>query len=599
MMFLLGLASIFLFFLPGYVATHFLNSRGFIRLFCSFGLSLLFNFYLVWLLTDLGHYDTTIIRTVLGVELVLAGIVWFKERQRSHTGNDFLPWFANLPSYEKNLWLMWGLLALVFGGLLLNTAKGAALGTVFGGWDPALSWNRWALDWYQGSLPHEPYHYPQLLTANYSLSYVFIGQPLEFFVHAVTFMFPLAIAAIFWQLALIQRSYLYLAASAIASFLIYINEGHHLSLGNVDVMVAAVGFASLACLFLAEDKKAFWLGLLMAVTAALIKQAGILFFITYLTVSYQYKQVSRKFILQMALAGLALILPWYARAEYLIYTEQNPSEVGYLLVDIHEGRNLWERFTHAVTLLFRKPNLEKALKLSPTAATVLFGVQFSAAVVLFAYSLRDKFLRWIGLTLTLPLFFLWTLVYSYDFRNLSPALPLAAWAFAYSLVNGPEALGKGLAFLLQIARNGKVALQSVFIVGMLGLGAFLAINWTEERLLKSQDLQKMELGQAPLNQRLTAYFQQQTDADAILSAYPYFRILPGIKERYRFIPAKLQPFNDWQKISTLKTLYPDANYLFVSQQEAQQMDQDIALQLQEGHLVEVWTDLGHQLFKFE
>ncbi len=599
-MFLIGLISLLQYVAPGYIITHFFPQRGIQRIINSVLLSLFVNFYQVWLLTALKLYTTTFCWTVLSVEVLACIYLGFKETKVSDTSLSFIEWFKQQSTHERGWWLFWSGCLVLFGGLCLLSAVSALKGTVFGGWDAALSWNRWAIDWYAGGFPAEAYHYPQVFPANYSLNYVLLGTvDIEFFAHSLTFFFPLAILSFFVSLAIQELNYQYIAAAAITAFLIYINEGHHLGVGLIDIPITCMGFAAVICLYQAKEQKTLLLGMLLAATACLTKQMGILFFVIYPLLAIWLRKCTLKQASLLLGAGLCLIAPWYLWTEYLIMIGENQSEVGHLFVDIHEGRNLFERFTLSMKTLFRKPNLAKALKLSPMSSHILFTSEIIATLILFIYSLKDRFLRGIGLSLTLPIFLLWTLVYNYDFRNLDACLPLAGWAFAYSLVTLPKDIISIFTATLERIIDYKKPLAISLVTLMLALTAYTTIKWSTERLALSQIEQKKQLGIPSLNQKLYRYTEEHGMQGGVLSDYRYVWLLPGIKEHFRYIPYSYYPLDSWVKIDLLQKKYNDIAYIIVPSQAFARDDfaAEFNNRKQQGKATEIWEADGFVLFQ--
>ncbi len=599
-MLLIGLISLLQYTAPGYIITYFFPQRGIQRAINAVLLSLLVNFYQVWLLTALGLYTTTVCWLILSAESAVTAYLWLKKPKKIENEEPFVNWFNQQSIQERNWWFFWSCALLVSGSLFLSAALPSLKGTVFGGWDAALSWNKWAIDWFLGMFPNEVFHYPQLIPANYSISYILLGTvEIEFFAHSLTFFFAFAILALFVSLALQEKNVQFIAAAAITAFLIYINEGHRLAEGLVDIPLTCMGLAAIICLYQAKEQKTLWLGLLLVATACLLKQMGIIFFIAYLILALSLRRSTLKQTALLCITGLCLFGPLYVWIEYLIIVGNSPSEVNYLFVDIHEGRTLLERMSLSMEVLFRKPNLIKALKLSSKTSLVLYITEIAATVFLFAYSLRDKFLRGVGLLLTLPIFTLWMLVYNYDFRNLNACLPLASWAFAYSLLNLPQDIAASTSIILTKMQQLKGPLIS--LMGLLAVAGIFYLNeqWPAERMKLSQIEQKKQLGIPHLNQKLYNYADEHGFNGGILSDYRYIWLLPEIKEYFRYIPLSLYPLDSWSKIDLLQKKYSDISYVIIPSQAF--VKDDFAAEFnnrkQQDKISEIWEADGFVLLR--
>ena len=149
-----------------------------------------------------------------------------------------------------------------------------------------------------------------------------------------------------------------------------------------------------------------------------------------------------------------LIAPWYVYKLLAIHRGDEHTLTAYLLHDIHQGRNLWQRLLHAFGLL------HEAIPL-PAVAALLAAM---------ALALRDPVQRRLTLLVAAPFALLWALGFSYDLRNLSLAIPFAAAAAGIGAVELAE-LGKrgigdwgamrsmvvGIGTVKNVSRNGAKA----------------------------------------------------------------------------------------------------------------------------------------------
>ena len=123
---------------------------------------------------------------------------------------------------------------------------------------------------------------------------------------------------------------------------------------------------------------------------------------------------------------VVLIAPWYVCKLLAIHHGDEPTSTAFLLRNIHQGRNLWERLLHAGGLL------HNAIPL-PAIAALLAAM---------ALALRDPVQRRLTLLVTAPFALLWALGFSYDLRNVALALPFAAAAAGIGAVEmGRKGIG--------------------------------------------------------------------------------------------------------------------------------------------------------------
>ncbi len=289
--------------------------------------------------------------------------------------------------------------------------------------DAVFSWGRWATDWYSGQYPQFAMNYPQLIPANWSMLYSINGTNLE---SAARTMMPVLVifTAISYLNTSASRAHCVLAALtflALAKTLYndYLGEGY------VDLAVAFLSWCAISVWFAMEQKQAYSarrmvLASLIACAAALTKQGGLIavLFLQVLHLVYwrNIKQlpggtwlVAAPLIIAAVLAG-----PHYAVTYYLIDLGIERDITSFLINDIHEGRNLGQRMLHACSLI--------SGKIPPLIAVAL-------VVLTLASSLVNRRLRFNAI-FAVTAFVVWALLFSYDLRNLSIAVPLVAYATA-------------------------------------------------------------------------------------------------------------------------------------------------------------------------
>lgn len=276
-------------FLPGSLIIKVFKIKGSYiqKILLSFSLSLIINFQIVYLLTLIGLYTRPVIFFIFICEIILFFIFYKKLIFKKHGQkiNLCLPYFTQKKDVDNIILLIIKFIILLLSIyyfidliiILLNKNPG-----IFVIGDTFLSWNRWAIDWYKGDLPHLTYNYPQLLPANYSLTYKFLGtQEIQFFNKFLSSFFPIGIFLIFIDMSIRFRSIIYL--SAIISTNIFIKKIYtitYLAEGMADIPIAFFSLLVFYILLQSFLKKEyslqnFYLSIILLSTAILTKQTGL------------------------------------------------------------------------------------------------------------------------------------------------------------------------------------------------------------------------------------------------------------------------------------------------------------------------------------
>jgi len=294
-----------------------------------------------------------------------------------------------------------------------------SFGGVFSGWDDIVSWNRWAMDWYRGSLPRETWHYPQLLPAAWSLTYAFMGtERIQFFAHGMMPLFSLAAVAVTLDLARGPQRLAFLAGAWFTG--VFLQRINNVTAGLADIPVAFFALAAIVELLRPEEggadgtRRRLLVGSVLAAGAALTKQAGLYIAALYpiLAAALVGRPARRLRIVALEYAVIAaLVLPWYAYKEVEIRSGRATSEIGTTTLLAHEGRSLPERLEYGGVHLAQAARGPVAL--GAVAGLLLLG-------------LRERRIRLVATLVGLPFLLIWAGWFSYDLRNASLALgPLA------------------------------------------------------------------------------------------------------------------------------------------------------------------------------
>lgn len=250
-MLLLGFISIIqITILPGIVVLHFfgLNTGTKIQKWLIvFSLSLFINYVLVTVLTLFTVYTPFIFLGVVIFELCCLSYFYFSKRLKGIPNFSFTDQYKSLTYFlEHNsplnriLFFFAGMVILFYVAVFL-----ANIGTIFYFIDAVNNhaWNSWACEFANNILPQRATHYPQLISANWSICYLLIEKTnIHFFPKFIMPLFFINNLLIFLDLALTKRNNIYLIAliiygliSPIILSLIFLGDG------NADIPVAFFG----------------------------------------------------------------------------------------------------------------------------------------------------------------------------------------------------------------------------------------------------------------------------------------------------------------------------------------------------------------------
>ena len=550
-MILFGFISIVQIFLPGLIFTKlFYDSRLLTKLILSFSLGLLFNYQFVLLMTFIGLNNRVSTWAMFSAELVFLVFIYVRKMDFSDRAENeaapreivpkrFLKFYDTYCKSAKYILIGFGIvISYQFAVRIIEENPG-----IFDSWDDVVSWNRWAVDWYNGYFPRKTYHYPQLMPANWSVMYQFIGtSEIQFFAKSIMSLFAVGILLIFVDLYQRSRSLVFLAAMAISGFLIMKVTGNNIGKGFADVPVT---FFSLGIFYV------FYLGfngymsvrlssLLLAcmLSAAVVtKQAGFFMILPSVFMSFyllregtsRLRTRSLSFLLSV-LVFLSLASPWYIYKQIQIELGVDESEVTWVTQDIFAGKSKSERlsagtlnFTEAVTdFEFLKSFSEPSRHRIKVLVAILFGVIAFLSVFSF-YGRNSLFL------VVLPYFLMWGWLFSYDLRNVTLLLPF----LALSIGIGGIVLLHGLSVVfsyLVLSTQRKILF---FAVVPLSLLVLLSVKYDSYYLFgKEREKASTLLGDAVLNARLYKLYGSDQSSRKTLSGYVFLGYLPEIKQHY-------------------------------------------------------------------
>ncbi len=570
MILFLGLLSLIqITFLPGFlILGYFYNKHmGVIeKIVFSFAFSLIFNYILVLSLTSLGIYNRFLVLLICLIELVL--VVWlFRASLLIGIQNMAKPVFSKVQSYlgelvelrDKSEQEWQRVLRLALYALLLFGAISSLIWitrilldnrfTVFSVWDSVVSWNKWATQWFSNQFPELPRRYGQLVPANWSLTYTFIGsEQVQFFAKSIMPLFTLFTLLLPILLGIELKSYGYFAAAILIQLLYKKFLGEHVYSGYVDTAVAFFSFASIYCLVkasLLKNRQAIIsflaLGAILAGGAFATKQPGLFILVSYPILAYflfirkntilKKGDIYRAIIYPIVIA-LAFSIPWYIYTEITIYLGLNKSEFEWILDEVHRGRPLWERF------ILGLGSLE------------VYVILFALSILSLAFI--PKVFRWVTIIVILPYSLLWALYASYSQRNLAIVFPILALVSGIGFENIIERLQSYLGRI----NFGKIPLPMVAILLAIG-GIFASLLVPDSRLVDIQIAQQKEILLRGVDRDLYDYFEGAGDYGAILSGYP-LEFLPGFEQ---FTIS--ESFEEYEAYLAHREQYPEIQYLLM------------------------------------
>ena len=548
----LGILSVIqMIFLPGFIILHFFGFqyKNLLRiLFFSMGLSLFFNYIVVFALVAAGLYNKYVIFSLYAIEIVLLIkilIPVFKQPVLALL-YDYIPMFKK-PAENKDsnviTLLIYLTLAFIFVWIYLFFVKN--LGTIFNLWDDVHSWNKWAIEW-TTHIPEKTWLYPQILPANWSLSYILTGTQLQFFPKLIQPLFSVMIFLVIFDIALLKRKAAYFIAVIISGiFLMNIYQGTlFLSSGHVDIATAFFALMAFYCLMIPwlegnYDKKyitkTLILGAAFAAAAGVTKQAGL-----FLTVMYPYLAVMQmtyadkitgrvqfaikdklKFAIPAMLTMLSLALPWYILKMFTNPPGSDYQFVVALAEDMYAGAGYLQRIINTV---INYPHIYIGLFLG-------------------LFSLNDRLTRIMYVSLALPYTIVWALFFSYDLRNNTMVIPMIAVCATIGAFNilkffadklkikelssGPDKFRQGIL--------SKFKYYHVLVLFILMLAGINAVYHQKDSFMAYHNFLERNLGYPELNGFLYEYNSRVGFKGYILSDYSTLEVLPDLKQYYKRI----------------------------------------------------------------
>jgi len=524
----------------------------------GFGLSLLVNYLLVFVFTAAGIYKPVTLYMILFGEGVLLIYHWIwiyrgKYRERGYLTLDIRGCVASVKEFYTSQSLRYNLLLVLSIGVMAWYVFlfFYFMGGVFEHWDPVTGWNRFALDWANNQFPTNTWHYPQLIPANWSISYVMMqNTQVQCFAKGIMPLFPIAILLLFLDLGLREGKAVYLLGLAGYGILLgYLYDPSYIVSGYVDIAVSFFAFLSFHALqyYKRENSnrmfRATWLAIVFACAAAITKQAGLFILAVMLvwgsvslyrdckTLAHSpldraspipgrvMGKMTGMFLLILLTMGI-ITASWYTLKEIQIHSGKDRSEID-MVQSVNKTSNYLKRLTQGVNQLTTRwhPKLKYAVY---------------AGMLLIVLGLFHRQSRRVTLFIAVPYFLVWGFFFSYDTRNLAPALPFMAFSAAFGVDFLRKLLpqpGKFPAF--------KIPLIAVILSICLVLVVMNFTVFNQQALVRQQISKKMNMGDAELNKLLYRYHEQEGITGKIATNYLYLRYLPGLEDCYRWKPGRI------------------------------------------------------------
>ena len=562
----LGILSVFqLIFIPGLIITRLMKLRGFwINLLLSIGLSPIINYLFVLITTLFGVYNQKITLLFFSFEVVLLCCLMFPiiNKNIGQTVNsdsiqlffiEYLKINSNKDGWKRKLanTIYLSVFVLATGCILYYLSiYGTQTSSIFSSWDSVVSWDRWAVDWYMNHLPNLTWHYPQLLPANWSLTYQFMGDSrIKFFAKDYMGYIEIFILITIFILGLLKHKIGYFIGIIFSSWLLIAlgSQGN----GYADTPVAFWGLLSIACLILAqknkEETKYILAGAIFAAGAGVIKQAGLWIVLSYpLLLILLNKNAGKHKVLpllvKILIIDLIIIIPWYGYKEYQILSGLDSSEIQYVTKLVSQGKSIYETFISALSLL--ATNLNNRF-LSGKATLIILGI-------LLGFSYKDSFWGRLCSFIIFPFTFFWIFFFSYDIRNLNLIVPLTGLTAGIGLQNIIELdYVKGLNYQKQIIltyaykreKIGRLfqnfihivfSIKILYILLPVVLIFLLPFIYSDSYMISKSIAKQKLIGDPQLNLKIYDYFSKNGLDGKILTDYQYLGFLPELDKYYLF-----------------------------------------------------------------
>jgi hypothetical protein len=536
---LLGILSLLqITIIPGLLITALiksLNQKD--RVLLVIPLSCIVNYFLVIILTVLGIYTQTSVLLILFVEVV--ALFLYSKNRLLQGAYAIDPGVLIDIDKKQNGMIRWLVILLVFFYIVLTFKQ---FGTVFTDADAVVSWNKWAIDWFNGISPRSTFHYPQLIPALYSLTYQFIGSnEVDLFAKLVPAFFPLMMMLTFLRMASLDKkeSTIYLLMMILFWFTFSRMMGSHFAFnGYVDLPLAYFVLVAIYIFKLARvtadtgqssTNIIFLLLCSIVIAGAAITKHSALYLAAIMPLAWYFHFRNVTSIRQVIFAYLVILFVaghWFIYKQIQIFTGADHSNLQYLseIVELPWYAKLW----HGITMISSKISW---LWIPLLFAGLLTPLGRAHAVWIF-----------------IPFFLLWALFASYDFRNLILALPSLAFILASGMIKLHE-------YFTQSAARTRLYRGVAKFILLLFVAIFMYLLSTPKiatDLIALNTKAKRAVGDLEFNENLYAFFEMNPEPAKIASNYYGLSYLPGLKERD--LPASCSQLDEFAEDSRVRFL---------------------------------------------
>ncbi|MBA4376188.1 MAG: hypothetical protein C0401_08465 [Anaerolinea sp.] len=536
-MFLLGiLAIIQIVFLPGLIFNRLYRIQGgfFFRLSSIFATSLILNFLAVYGLALLKIYTRPVFLVLVILEFF--ALIWlyrsdFKvnldqwAEKITNIKDDIIADIKQLFSAQQfspaMLLLRQTLQAVILGvavSLVIWFVRRLtnSFGTVFNTWDAVVAWNTWAQIWATNQIPNQTGMYPQLLPANLSITYLLTSNAeVVMFAKAIMPLFSIMIILTLFELAVVQKRIGYFIAIIISYLMLKKFTGDILTDGYADIPVTFMVFMAFVPIFRNPDlllnKNEFILGGIFTAGAALTKQVGIYCLgiypvIALLTTSKLNKEKVKNALFCFSIAALIAIV-WYMPKLILIMKDFTNSNLAAL--------------TDVAAHTYQDVSTSKRMFLAFTGLGKYLAVYL--ITIPFLFLLKKRF-RLVVALFILPFSILWSIIASYDPRNLAITFPIVAVVVGLGL----DKLMDLVLILFSRIKTGKVwAVSLIGFIFLFVIGA--SFLFSDQEIISAQREKQKQIFSPEINEQIYSLPFDQGGCSKIITNYPVM-YLPGLED---------------------------------------------------------------------
>ncbi len=493
----------------------------------------------------------------------------------------------------------------------------SSFGTIFELWDSALSWNRWAMEWFQGRFPTHVFEYPQLVPCAWAAGYQVIGEGIQFIPKFLMGIYPLLIGILLFDLGMRRKSTAYLAALPVCAWL-FRNVEFASYGGELDLLVAFLGVGAFYCILRAEEarsagKASTWIFgmMLFLCTALCAKQSGLYLFLVLpaaavlILRNQPYFTLRRVLLLVLFYLLLASVTagPYAVFAKIRILKGEERSKTEFVTEGIYSGRSKPERFCIAAKMYASR--LLCGIKGVPGARWThvdlsggvfrglirFYGIHLPVLIaagiliVLFlGYAVQSREMRWIALLIVIPYTLVWSLFFCYDLRNLALALPFTAVLFGYGF---DRLAGYPVSWT-------RISLP-YFLIPVLILCGLCALSVNDFLIRRMHQECRLKIGDPLLNRSLSEYFKTNP-RKKIATDYEYLSLLPEFGNLLHYVEFSGRRKQDAEEYARLYS-EPEVGYILLPDYAMPEALDDIARRMQNGTAQWIFTAGEYRFLK--